>query len=73
MSKKRREAQKIPPHKHCKECGISISPDKVFCSKRCESAYENRLKKQRRMNYILLAAMFGILLIVSFAPLMFPP
>lgn len=72
MAKKRREAQRLIPHKHCKECGVSISPDKVFCSKRCESTYENRLRKQRRMNYILLAVMFGLLLIISFAPLIVP-
>ncbi|RLI24868.1 DUF2116 family Zn-ribbon domain-containing protein [Candidatus Bathyarchaeota archaeon] len=66
MAKKRRETQNIPPHKHCKECGVSISPDKTFCSKRCESAYEKRIKKQRRMNYIFLAMMFVLLLIISF-------
>jgi len=71
MSKRRKESQKaIVPHRHCKECGISVRPDKEFCSVKCKETYENRVKKGQRMNYILLAVMFAVLFIVSFLPML---
>lgn len=70
MSKRKKESRKvIVPHRHCKECGISVSPNKEFCSVKCRETYENRVKKGRRMNYALLAVMFAVLFIVSFLPM----
>lgn len=47
----------VPAHKHCPVCGISISPNKDYCSPECREADEknqNRVKNFRRISLILL-------------------
>ncbi|MEM1575834.1 MAG: DUF2116 family Zn-ribbon domain-containing protein [Nitrososphaerota archaeon] len=50
-------------HRHCLICGISIPPDKNFCSEKCEKEYEKSMKRRRTMN-IFLVLMFIIYFII---------
>ncbi len=57
---------KIPPHKHCLNCGIAIPPDKTFCSKKCENEW-NAMIRKKKMNMYIWLAMLAILLIILVA------
>ena len=57
------ERNKIPPHKHCLNCGIAIPPDKTFCSKKCEDEW-NAMIKKKKMNTYIWMALLAILLII---------
>ncbi|MEM3403601.1 MAG: DUF2116 family Zn-ribbon domain-containing protein [Nitrososphaeria archaeon] len=49
------KARNIPPHEHCKVCGVSIPVGKGFCSSTCRQksiAAEKRMKRTQKI-YIL--------------------
>ncbi len=56
----------IIPHKHCIVCGKAIDPDKVFCSKECETKYEKERKRQRNYMIFMFAVLFGLLFLMLF-------
>ena len=43
----------IPAHKHCPVCGISIPPEEEFCSKKCERAWQDAMRKRKKSATIL--------------------
>lgn len=51
---------KLYQHKHCVVCFKAIALDKDYCSEECREQHETRLKKQKRMMYV----MYGIMAIV---------
>ena len=58
-----------PPHKHCRVCGISISPSKDYCSDECRAVDESnqsRLRNFRRLTLILMVAAMIALVGISF-------
>ncbi|MEM3381881.1 MAG: DUF2116 family Zn-ribbon domain-containing protein [Candidatus Bathyarchaeia archaeon] len=60
----RKEAQpSIPKHRHCNICGISISPDKIYCSKNCEAEYK-KMSRRRTYTFILTLLIFPIIMIL---------
>ncbi len=60
------EIKNVPPHKHCLNCGVSIPPDKEFCSKKCEEEWNRMVKKKKNITYFWLLLM-GILLLILLA------
>ena len=54
----------IPPHRHCPVCGISIPPEEEFCSKKCERAWQEAMRKRKRSATILWVLM-GVLVAVG--------
>ena len=54
----------IPPHKHCLNCGISIPPDKTFCSKKCEEEWNAMLRKKKINMYVWLVFMAILILLL---------
>ncbi len=50
-----------PPHKHCFNCGISISPDRDICSDKCQDEWDRMLKKKKMITYL---PIFAILFLV---------
>jgi predicted nucleic acid-binding Zn ribbon protein len=61
-SREAKAPAKIPPHKHCKVCGLSIPPNKVYCSNEC---MEQDRKAQRRlsmMNRLFTISLLALLL-----------
>lgn len=53
-------------HKHCPICGISIPPDKEFCSMECRDKYTGAQKKQNRSQYVTMALMIGMVVVMMF-------
>jgi len=57
-----------PPHKHCRVCGISISPNKDYCSSECEEMDESaqvKLRNYRRLTLLLMVATLAVLVAVT--------
>ena len=53
----------IRDHKHCFNCGISISPDKDICSDKCQAEWDRLLKRKKLMTYL---PFIGIALLILF-------
>lgn len=57
-----------PPHKHCRVCGISISPNKDYCSAECKETDESaqvRMKNYRRLTLLLMVAAMAALVALT--------
>ncbi len=54
--------EKIPPHKHCKECSKPIAMDETFCSVQCENAFRAKLKRRKNQLYLYYVLMVFILI-----------
>lgn len=50
-------------HKHCFNCGISISPDKDICSDKCQAEWDRMMKRKKWMTYL---PFIGIILLILF-------
>ena len=55
----------IAPHRHCLNCGISIPPDKTFCSKKCEAEW-NAIIRKKKINMYVWMLFLVILLVILF-------
>lgn len=62
--------ERIPPHRHCPVCGISIPPDQEFCSKKCEEKWERMMRVKKRAIYITRALVAITVVIIIIAMLM---
>ncbi|MDD1764584.1 MAG: DUF2116 family Zn-ribbon domain-containing protein [Candidatus Methanomethyliaceae archaeon] len=63
---RRREEDKWGPHSHCIVCGNAIAEGETTCSEECGKKYDNqanRYKRQKKMNYLFIAGMAGIIII----------
>ncbi len=50
-------------HKHCVNCGVSISPDRETCSPKCQNEWDRMVKKKKFWNYLpFLGAAFLLVL-----------
>jgi len=56
--------ERVAPHKHCPECGTTISVKEEYDSKECERAHKDRLTAKRRQ---LLYVYFGGVALFAFA------
>lgn len=52
-------------HNHCPVCGKAIAPDRRYCSKNCETAYDNvqRSIRRKRLAAYTLLALIGLVYI----------
>lgn len=55
--------ERIPPHRHCKQCGKPVSMDETFCSNGCRDDYRNMLRKRKRQLYLYYVLIMIILLL----------
>lgn len=62
-SKHKEKGEKILQHKHCIICYRAIQLGKDYCSEICELTHQTKIKKQKRMLYI----MYGALALVFIA------
>lgn len=68
-SKKKGKGDKILQHKHCIVCFRAIPLDKNYCSDTCEVTHQVKIKKQKKMMYIMygaLALVFIAVMVTSF-------
>jgi predicted nucleic acid-binding Zn ribbon protein len=42
----------VMDHKHCFNCGVSITPDKDVCSNKCQAEWDRMMKRKKMMTYI---------------------
>ncbi len=63
----KKKKDKIPPHRHCLNCGIAIPPDKTFCSKKCENEWNAILRKKKINMYVWMIFLVILLVILFFA------
>jgi predicted nucleic acid-binding Zn ribbon protein len=42
----------VTDHKHCLNCGVSISPDKENCSAKCQEEWDKMIKRKKFWNYL---------------------
>ncbi len=54
--------EKVPPHRHCKECGRPIALEDKFCSEKCSSAFRGKLKRRKNQLYFYYAVTAMILI-----------
>jgi len=59
----RNDMKKTQPHRHCLNCGISVPPDKNFCSQKCEDEWNRMVKRKKQSTYIWLI-FFVILMLI---------
>ena len=45
--------ERVPAHKHCRECGTSIPTDEEYCSKACKKTHDERVRGKRRQMLLL--------------------
>ena len=55
--------ERIPPHRHCKECGKPVQLDEIFCSDKCETAFKTKLRTRR--NRLYLFYMMAVLILIA--------
>ncbi|MDD1769362.1 MAG: DUF2116 family Zn-ribbon domain-containing protein [Methanomassiliicoccales archaeon] len=46
-------ADRIPQHKHCRQCGKAFIGDEQYCSAECSNQGKDILKKRKRQLIIL--------------------
>jgi predicted nucleic acid-binding Zn ribbon protein len=52
----------VVKHKHCFNCGISISPDKDICSDKCQAEWDRMMKRKKWMTYLPFIAIILLIL-----------
>lgn len=50
----------VPAHAHCEQCGKTIAEGDKFCSVECKQAFQERVKKRKRMIYVT----YGVILLL---------
>ncbi|MGA1822848.1 MAG: DUF2116 family Zn-ribbon domain-containing protein [Thermoplasmatota archaeon] len=53
----------IPEHKHCNNCGLSIPPDREFCSTTCRTTFEKMVKRKKQIMWL---PFIGAILLILF-------
>ena len=56
-------SSKVPKHKHCNNCGVSISPNKETCSEECQARWDKMLSRKKFWTYL---PIIGTVLIILF-------
>jgi len=53
----------IPEHKHCNNCGVSVPPDREYCSDSCRSTFEKMVKRKKQIMWL---PFIGAILLIMF-------
>lgn len=72
IPKKQKWVKKWEQHKHCSVCGISMEPEKEYCSSKCSGEYHEWKQKQDKKNkrnqwmmFIFMGLMIVMFLMIS--------
>jgi predicted nucleic acid-binding Zn ribbon protein len=60
-------AERIPQHKHCRQCGKAFIGDGQYCSVECSNQGKDILKKRKRQLIILYVLTMFILAVAVIA------
>jgi predicted nucleic acid-binding Zn ribbon protein len=61
--------ERIPQHKHCRDCDKAIPADKEYCDDECEAHHTATVKakkKQLQIFYVVMIVIFIFALLLSF-------
>lgn len=62
--------ERLPQHRHCRNCEKAIPFKEEFCDEKCESEYRNKLlKKKRQLQYFY--ALMAIIFILAMSLVFF--
>ena len=56
--------EKIPQHKHCRQCGKAFIGKENFCSVECTGTSDAQMKKKKRQLLMLYVFSFMILILM---------
>ena len=65
-----RTVERIPQHRHCRDCEKAIPADQEYCSKECEehrSSAVRAKKRQLQIFYVVMIVIFIFAIMISFA------
>jgi predicted nucleic acid-binding Zn ribbon protein len=62
--------ERIPQHRHCKECDKAIPYKDKYCDEKCEAASKQRLQSKKRQLIYFYIAMVMILVLAIVLGLM---
>jgi len=60
---------RLPEHDHCKFCGDPVPFEQAYCSEECYYNEEARVGKEKRKNYLFVAAAalsIAVILLIGF-------
>lgn len=55
--------QIVPKHKHCFNCGVSVSPDRDLCSDKCQADWDRMVKRKKYWTYLPLIGVVVLILL----------
>lgn len=61
--------ERIPQHRHCRECDKAIPSDKQYCDEGCEQKFKATMKskkKQLQIFYVVMIAIFVFFLAFTY-------
>jgi predicted nucleic acid-binding Zn ribbon protein len=61
--------ERIPQHKHCRNCDKAVPVDREYCDEDCEQQHKARVKakkKQLQIFYVVMIVIFIFALLLSF-------
>jgi predicted nucleic acid-binding Zn ribbon protein len=61
--------ERIPQHKHCRNCDKAVPADKQYCDDECEQHHKANIKakkKQLQIFYVVMIVIFIFALLLSF-------
>ncbi len=61
--------ERIPQHKHCRNCDKAVPADREYCDEECEQHHKASVKakkKQLQIFYVIMIVIFIFALLLSF-------
>ena len=55
--------EKIPQHRHCKECGKAFVGTGLYCSEKCDEGRTNELRKKKNTLLLIWGAAFLMMVV----------
>jgi predicted nucleic acid-binding Zn ribbon protein len=59
--------ERIPNHKHCRQCGKAFIGEDNYCSEECKGTSKGTLQKKKRQLMILYVITFVVLILALWA------
>ncbi|MDH4123772.1 MAG: DUF2116 family Zn-ribbon domain-containing protein [Thermoplasmata archaeon] len=62
--------ERIPQHRHCRQCDKAIPAEKQYCDENCENSHKEAVKSKKRqllVFYIIMIIVFIAAVVMSFA------
>ncbi len=54
-------AERVAPHRHCRQCGKPVALEATFCSDECNNSFKNGLRRKKRQLYLYYIMVIALL------------